>query len=794
MRTTPDHQRPAPRPPIRAVAAAMVFLGVAAPLHAQVLSTPGDAKRPLRSSVETAVALPGGAIIHSSPRAVVNIRAIPFSTHPGDPPPTASPAPTPPATSHAVLMLWDEFEDGRRKPFYAYSLDGRTLAGRVRPHEQLLNLRFPTRQGFDPLRGEPTIDPPYRAGQGSTKLHIVQFHAPPLPEMQAIIRSIAGEEAILRHIPDSAMIVRMDALQRAEVAAHPLVRWCGPFHTAYKLDPVVAADIALATGPLADRELPPLRYSIELFTRGMEAQQRVADRALALGGAVEVVTPDAFRMEISITARQLLEIAHMDEVHTIDPWGGPGGTDMNIVRRTAGAEYLKDALGSSGQGVRAAVFDTELRAMHREFSTFTPLIHSPALSASQEPHGTSVFGHLFARGAVPTARGMLPDAEARIFSGFDGTTPFGGTRTRMSLARELVDPAGPYRAVLETASVGSELTRFYTTVSAEVDDYLHQTRLLSVQSQGNAGPSAVPRESRPQAWAKNIVSVGAVNHRGTLAREDDRWLDGGGASIGPAADGRTKPDLAFFFDSTHAPAGTSDTAYVQFGGTSSAAPSVAGCFGLFFQMWHEGVWAGRGGGSDVFASRAAMTTARAALISSAQRYDWNTEGPNASITRDVQGWGIPDLRSLYQLRHCTVIVDEEDPLTPLGVHRYHIRIEPDEAALNIVMCYVDPFGTTSASLDRINDLSLRVIAPDGAVYWGNHGLTAGNISLPGGSSNTRDTVECIFVEHPRAGLWTVEIHGDVIVQDAHPATEAIDAAYGLWITGGTRAAPVPPAP
>ncbi len=45
-----------------------------------------------------------------------------------------------------------------------------------------------------------------------------------------------------------------------------------------------------------------------------------------------------------------------------------------------------------------------------------------------------------------------------------------------------------------------------------------------------------------------------------------------GASIGPAADGRIKPDLAFFYDSIFSAHSASDTSYTQFGGTSSATP------------------------------------------------------------------------------------------------------------------------------------------------------------------------------------------------------------------------------
>jgi len=56
-------------------------------------------------------------------------------------------------------------------------------------------------------------------------------------------------------------------------------------------------------------------------------------------------------------------------------------------------------------------------------------------------------------------------------------------------------------------------------------------------------------------------------------------------------------------------------------------------------------------------------------------------------------------------------------------------------------------------------------------------------------SNTVDTVENVFVQNPLAGAWTVEVFGDVIVQDSHLETPALDADFSLFVTGIT---PIPP--
>ena len=227
--------------------------------------------------------------------------------------------------------------------------------------------------------------------------------------------------------------------------------------------------------------------------------------------------------------------------------------------------------------------------------------------------------------------------------------------------------------------------------------------------------------------------------------------------------------------------------YTQFGGTSAATPIVAGHFGLLFQMWHERVFPGHGGGASVFDSRCKSTTARALLINTAYRYDWTQGGPNANLTRMHQGWGMPDLRKLYDLRNKLLIVDETDLLTPLGVNRYTVDVANGEPEFGTTLVYIDPAASPASTQQRINDLTLRVTSPAGVVYWGNHGLMDGNYSTPGGSPNTLDVVENVFLENPEPGEWTVEVLGDEIVADSHIETPELDADYGREHAGPAQA-------
>jgi serine protease AprX len=369
-------------------------------------------------------------------------------------------------------------------------------------------------------------------------------------------------------------------------------------------------------------------------------------------------------------------------------------------------------------------------------------------------------------------RGMVPEAQGIIAT-------YSTVTDRYAHTKELVDPSGPYRAVFQSNSWGSTLTTSYTTTSAAMDKIVFDLDLLICQSQSNAGT----RSSRPEAWAKNVLSVGGQYHFNTLSRADDKW--NGGGSIGPAADGRLKPDLSNYYDSIDTTSSTSDTSYTaSFGGTSGATPITCGNAALLYQMWADGVFdGGPGKARDVFDSRPHASTAKALLVNTANQYPFT--GTASDMTRTHQGWGSASVGNLYEQARAAgwklpVLVNESDLLTNGQSRKYTVDANGAKP-LRATLVYTDPAGSPTASVARVNDLTLRVTAPDGTVYYGNNGLNAGTVSTPGGSPNTVDTVENVFLDVPAAGTWTVEVIGSQINADGHVETAATDADYALVV-------------
>ncbi|GIH11391.1 hypothetical protein Rhe02_94580 [Rhizocola hellebori] len=623
---------------------------------------------------------------------------------------------------------------------FQISSDGRAWS-RAMPQATQVHLRNRT---FDPLRTVGT--------EAVANAYIVQFAAAPLDSQRRELRRLGVK--LGAYLPDFAYVARMSAQSRDAVKALPFVRWVGAYQASDKIAP----------------EAKPGRVRISLVNRDLVDQGSVINRIESLGGTVKLASASRALIEAEVDGVQLAAIAEHEAVLAIDAWSGPE-TDMDLARQDGGATVIEAARGYRGQGVRGEVMDGGLRVTHQEFAARPPIVH--AGNSTDTSHGTSTYGQIFAQGVSAQHTGMLPAAQGMIAA-------YSVVSDRYAHTAQLVDPSGTYRAVFQSNSWGDALTTSYTTISAAMDDIVFDHDLLICQSQSNAGT----RSSRPQAWAKNVVSVGGQFHRNTLSRTDDAWSSG--ASIGPAADGRLKPDLSNYYDQINTTSSTSNTSYTAtFGGTSGATPITCGNFGLLFQMWADGVFAGGPGlGRDVFTARPHAATAKALMINQANQYTFS--GTAHDLTRVHQGWGTASVGNLYNQAQANgwslpILVNETDLLTAGNKKVYTVTTDGTQP-LKASLVWTDPAASPSASKALVNDLTLKVTAPNGTVYWGNNGLNAGNWSTSGGVANTVDTVENVFVQSPAAGTWTIEVSADAVNSDGHAETTATDVDYALVVT------------
>lgn len=696
-----------------------------------------------KAGSRTSLTLETGGLFHQTPNRIANVRIIQV---PG---------------SQALVITWNEIQGRSTVPHYAVSLDGREVL-RVSKGDTMLDLKYAK---FDPLVAVPTV-PHELAADATNRMFIVQFEGQPLDEFRPLIEAVGGE--ISHYLPHNALLVNLPLGAEARVREMEFVRWVGAYEPAYRIEPETLA--LLSRGELGIND-----YYIQVAKPTPELKNSIATEVRRMGGRVIENPAAGSLMLVELTPDQVRQTSKVNGVVYFER-RGEVGTDMNIVRDTSGANYIESVAGYTGQGVVAHVIDSGIRATHDGFDTPTNRV-TVRLNSTDTSHGTSCSGIVFGNGAAnASGRGMLPNASG-VFTRYST----GGWSGRLAWTQDTVNV---YNAVVESNSWGDPLTSQYTAISAQMDEIIFNTDLLICQSMSNAGSTSV----RPQAWAKNIMAVGGIRHYNTSSLADDRWLNG--ASVGPAADGRIKPDLSFFYDSITTTSNTSDTSYTtSFGGTSAATPMTAGAFGILFQMWSNGIFGNPAVGSSVFANRPKSTMAKALMINHARQY---VPGENGNdITRMRQGWGLPWLQPIYDNRDDLFLVNERDVLTNLQTKTYRIFVPAGSPTLKSTMIYIDPAAAASANPTRINNLDLKVTSPSNQVYHGNVGLAAGVWSTAGGSPDNLNPTENIFIQNPASGIWTVEVTASSVVADARPETPGVnDVDYALVVSGGDAQAPM----
>ena len=298
--------------------------------------------------------------------------------------------------------------------------------------------------------------------------------------------------------------------------------------------------------------------------------------------------------------------------------------------------------------------------------------------------------------------------------------------------------------------------------------------------------------------AKNVITVGAAeNVRPT-------WTDGCGvgptgadnamdiisfSSRGPTDDQRVKPDLvapgthiqgaasqATGYDGSgvcdpYQPSG--QTFYAASSGTSHATPAVAGAASLVYRYYQDHF-----GGMP---PSPAMT--KAYLVNSA-RYLTGVSA-NDTLPSHQQGFGETNLGLAFDG-------------TPRLVVDQSVRFDDSGQTFDLVGTVADasrPFRVTLAWTDApgptvgaayVNNLDLEVEL-NGVLYRGNS--FSGAVSTPGGSADSRNNVESVFLPAGVTGSFVVRVRATNIAGDGVPGVgDTTDQDFALVVYNGTQEA------
>ncbi len=371
---------------------------------------------------------------------------------------------------------------------------------------------------------------------------------------------------------------------------------------------------------------------------------------------------------------------------------------------------------------------------------------------------------------------------------------FGEFPTNMSITLGNMANAGAAASVHSTGLAESSNTYTQTSAAHDLAGFDHPT-MLQCMAAGNSG--AVSNALTSQSVIKNNVAVGASDD---VLKAEDRVTF---SSIGPAFDGRTKPDIMAPGSDTFGRTGgvqsllilpesngtsSASCAYQWTSGTSFSAPTLGGAVALIHQYFEEGRYSGA---TQILDPSAALM--RSMLVNGGHRLTGANLG-NGNYPNGYQGWGEPNLSDIFELPGGSRNLIAFDISSGIGftgpsspVHSFDIAVNSSSQRLRVAMSWTDEPGSTGTGKKLINDLHLTVTSPGGTVYRGNVINGSSGESTSGGTADTLNNTECVILSNPAVGTWTVTV-------DPSDGNYSVGQGYAVVVTGDVseNTTPSPP--
>jgi subtilisin family serine protease len=349
----------------------------------------------------------------------------------------------------------------------------------------------------------------------------------------------------------------------------------------------------------------------------------------------------------------------------------------------------------------------------------------------------------------------------------------------------------------------------YNQNSVDIDDFLWNNRDFTIVfAAGNCrnddmysiNPDPTGSSLDWDGAAKNNVVSGACRNRKPGYNENYIAYF---SSIGPTHDGRIKPDVVApgnYLESCKRPSG-----YVTMSGTSMAAPVTTGSLALIREYYKK---VANLQPAQISSALLKATLINGCVTENLEDYYYSSYYPGGntllSVPSPVCGWGRINVKqSLYPDNGISFYYLNNNGMPRNGRDTYYIDVNSSSAPLKLTLVWTDLPGTPkpyhSTDKDLINNLDLRIISPEGKLYWGNQLYSYHNNNFYKGESfesipnpsavDTINNVEVINISLPTVGKYEIDIISSGNNQSVQP--------YALVVAGNAikSSAPViPPTP
>jgi subtilisin family serine protease len=206
--------------------------------------------------------------------------------------------------------------------------------------------------------------------------------------------------------------------------------------------------------------------------------------------------------------------------------------------------------------------------------------------------------------------------------------------------------------------------------------------------------------------------------------------------------------------------------YKYFGGTSMSNPLTAGAAAVVRDFYQK-----------AYGANASAALVKATLINSAvDMADENNDGANDNdfpIPNVHEGWGRVNVDAATD---GTAKYDDTRSVST-GANVAYTANVAISGALKISLVWSDYPSTAAAAANLVNNLNLTVTAPGGATYKGN--VFSGGWSAAGGSADTANNVENVYVQSAATGNWTITVSGANVPNGPQPFALVVRGAGSL---------------
>lgn len=365
----------------------------------------------------------------------------------------------------------------------------------------------------------------------------------------------------------------------------------------------------------------------------------------------------------------------------------------------------------------------------------------PYTSLNTGSHGEMTVGLAIGAGNIhPLGTGMAPGAGLHLY--------------HISNYPHIAQAAANFLqrgVVITSTSYGEGCGGVYTAAARDLDmQALTLRHVLHIFSAGNSGLQACGiygslgyhygaiygNITGGRKASKHSIAVGNLYFNDSLRINSSR---------GPLNDGILKPELT-------APGQGilsigPDNTYQLAGGTSAAAPTVAGLAALLYQSFRLTY----SGANPTFAH------IKAVMMNTAE--DLGRPGPDYEY-----GYGRPNgARALKAIQNQWFI---EGNVAHQGINTHTVTVTPGTKQLRLMGYWFDPEATPNASKYLVNDLNISILTPSGEIILPWVLSTAAHIdsiTRPAYRGTDRvNVMEQITIDAPQPGVYQVRIHGHLV--------------------------------